>query len=259
MGRPYRQKNPPTQETCYHVWTQVVQQKFCIDPQDKERFLEILNILRETYFVEILNCKIMDNHVHLTLKVHVPLNVTVEELERRFKNLYPNRKFHPEKAEEYKAKWGDLSEFMKSLNERFAKYMNKKHGWKGHFWAERFKSSILRDEDAILNCLSYVDLNYTNATGVAPHDEPFYNGGIPYILSYNRNGLFNVNFIANLAQSISIPEYEAKVKKEFSNKFVFLSNYEREGYLKYLAFVYMRKAEILNQRKTWGKIGSIAQ
>ena len=267
MGRPPREKNDPHIETTYHTWTRVVQQKFYITPEDKEKFLEIIAHLQKTYFVELIEAKPMDNHVHVIIKIYVPEDVSIEELERRFKNLYPRQRFPRHKAQEYKEKWGDLSQFMKSLNERFAKYMNAKYGWKGHFWAERFGSNILADEEAVLNCLAYVDLNYANVSNMPPHTEPYYYGGIPYILqTQNAGNLFSISSIAKIANLIYLPEkYLQKIEHFFGDALDFLSPSDRRGYIKYLGFVYLRyqerdfmkKAKDLAKRGILGSLDAI--
>jgi len=245
MSRPPRQKNDPSEETIYHTWSQVVQQKFYIEEEDKEKFLEILAKLKKTFFVEIISCKVMDNHIHLEIKIYVPDDVTEEELERRFKNLYPDRRFPNHKAEEYKEKWGDLSKFMGSLKQRFSIYMNRKHGWRGHFWAERFGSNIQADENAALHCASYIELNHTKVSGIEPTAESPCYGGIPYILwTQNRGNFYSLKEITRLAQGIFIPEWEKRIEKRFGTYLEsFMSPEEKQGFVKYLAFVYMKNEE----------------
>ena len=48
---------------------------------------------------------------------------------------------------------------MKFLNEGIARKANKEDECTGHFWESRYKSQALLDEQAVLSCLAYIDLN----------------------------------------------------------------------------------------------------
>ena len=59
---------------------------------------------------------------------------------------------------------------MKVLNENIAKQANKEDKCTGHFWESRYKSQALLDEQAVLSCMAYVDLNPIRAV-MAPTPE----------------------------------------------------------------------------------------
>ena len=70
----------------------------------------------------------------------------VEEIRRRF-----TRRMH------------DLSEFMKSLLERFTKWFNRLHSRSGTLWEDRFKSVIVESGTAARTMAAYIDLNPVRA------------------------------------------------------------------------------------------------
>jgi hypothetical protein len=72
--------------------------------------------------------------------------VQVEEIRRRY-----TRRMH------------DLSEFMKSLLERFTKWFNRMHSRCGRLWEDKFKSVIVEDGTAARMMAAYIDLNPVRA------------------------------------------------------------------------------------------------
>jgi len=57
----------------------------------------------------------------------------------------------------------DLSEFMKSLLERFTKWFNRTHSRSGTLWEDRFKSVIVESGIAARTIAAYIDLNPVRA------------------------------------------------------------------------------------------------
>ena len=57
----------------------------------------------------------------------------------------------------------DLSEFMKSLLERFTKWFNRTHSRSGTLWEDRFKSVIVESGVAARTMAAYIDLNPVRA------------------------------------------------------------------------------------------------
>jgi putative transposase len=67
----------------------------------------------------------------------------------------------------YTRRMQDLSEFMKSLLERFTKWFNRTHSRSGTLWEDRFKSVIVDSGVAARTMAAYIDLNPVRAGMVA--------------------------------------------------------------------------------------------
>jgi putative transposase len=81
------------------------------------------------------------------------LELGMEQAERRREKI----------RSRYTRRMHDLSEFMKSLLERFSKWFNRKHSRSGHLWEDRFKSVIVEGGVAARTMAAYIDLNPVRA------------------------------------------------------------------------------------------------
>jgi hypothetical protein len=140
--------------------------------------------------VEVLTYCIMSNHFHVLIQIPRADSVSDAELLRRFKVLYPKPTKYQvtsfaeierllrvggEEAAEVRQKllvrMGDLSEFMKTLKQRFSIWYNRNHDNRvGTLWADRFKSVLVEGAGNPLQTMAaYIDLNPVRA-GLA--DDP---------------------------------------------------------------------------------------
>ena len=61
--------------------------------------------------------------------------------------------------EKYTTRMCDLSEFMKSIKQRFTQWYNSENGTKGTLWEGRFKSELVESGYAAQTVAAYIDLN----------------------------------------------------------------------------------------------------
>jgi REP element-mobilizing transposase RayT len=133
--------------------------------------------------VEVLTYCVMSNHFHVLLRVPGAVEVSDQELLRRYRVLYPKPtkyqtasisvlekqlKQGGEEAEAIRkgllARMGDVSEFMKAVKQRFSVWYNHSHERFGTLWAERFKSVLVEGQgNALQTMAAYIDLNPVRA------------------------------------------------------------------------------------------------
>jgi putative transposase len=141
-----------------------------------------MKALCDIFAVDIYAHAIMDNHYHIVLYVDpkAPQSWSNEEVAERWMQVYPSRldksenarqreltklalMDNPEKLAICRERLGDLSWYMRRLNEPLAKLSNQQDDCTGKFWEDRYKSQALLDEAAVISCMAYVDLNPVRA------------------------------------------------------------------------------------------------
>lgn len=106
----------------------------------------------------------MGNHYHVVVKFDGYRRITNQEAIERAMLLYPNntdwvKSLKGEQIKRLKKRLFSVSEFMRNVHGHYGRWFNKEFKRHGRFWADRFKSVLLEGEDAILNCIQYIDLN----------------------------------------------------------------------------------------------------
>jgi len=167
----------------YHCMTRTVNGELLFHDREKEMLRKMLWQVAEFCGAEILTYCVMSNHFHVLLRIPEQSLLSDTELMRRYKVLYPKpTKFQSastkvlesqlladgEEADEIRrklrARMGDVSEFMKTVKQRFSVWYNRNNNRYGTLWADRFKSVLVEGAGNPLQTMAaYVDLNPVRA------------------------------------------------------------------------------------------------
>ncbi|HHV72584.1 MAG TPA: transposase [Clostridia bacterium] len=114
----------------YHIILRGNERKsIFLAPEDRERFLETLQRMKDKYNFLIFAYCLMNNHVHLI--------------------IYDNG--------------NDISLIMKSINVSYAIYFNRKYKRVGHLFQDRYKSEIVDDDVYLIELSKYIHNNPVKA------------------------------------------------------------------------------------------------
>ena len=180
MARLPRLKESGGEDGWYHLYASVATRKgeYPLDNDScRRKFDELLRFYSDAYCCGISAYTILGNHWHLVCRFDKPRKLTKSELWDRALKFYPRSeeqlKFWSDlRWERFEKRIFDVSEFMRNMQAAFARWYNHSFGRKGRFWADRFKSTLLMDGQAVLDAMLYVDLNGVRA-GLAEKPEDF--------------------------------------------------------------------------------------
>ena len=167
----------------YHVMSRITERRFYLGAREKEHFRGMMRRVAEFSGVEVLTYSVLDNHFHLLIQVPERVDISDAELLRRMRLIYREGEVTQFERElmsvdeidaermrkRYLYRMYDLSEFMKTLKQRFAIWYNAEHGRTGHLWDDRFKSVLVEgggglDRPGVLWVMAqYIELNAVRA------------------------------------------------------------------------------------------------
>jgi len=144
-----------------------------------------IKALSAIFCIDICAYAVMSNHYHLVLKIDVDKakSLTQKDIISRWCQITKGHAVATKYMNgdalidgevilldgllaEWHERLSSISWFMRCLNEEIARKANREDECKGAFWEGRFKSQALLDEQALLACMMYVDLNPIRA-GIA--------------------------------------------------------------------------------------------
>ncbi|MGL5020191.1 MAG: transposase [Luteolibacter sp.] len=182
--------NSEEKPAIYHCLARVVDKRFAFSPADKEQFRIYMRMMENFSGCRVLAYCVMCNHFHLLLEIppRPKTSLSDEQLLKRLSALY-SKAFVATVAKELKEardvvaqgnavdgeayvqliherftyRMHDLSEFMKTLLQRFTRWHNTRMNRRGNLWEETFKSVIVQDGLASRTMAAYIDLNPVRA------------------------------------------------------------------------------------------------
>ena len=169
----------------FHAISRAVDGNNIFADTEKETFVRMMRAAAAFHQVEILTFCVMSNHFHIVMKVpqrpaafDLPLETVMERwqatvdegsfrtIQRQFARYRQNG--CEALIEAWRLRMLDrmfrLTEFMKSLKQRFTQWFNRRHGRRGTLWEGRYKHVIVEDAEAAMYTITtYVDLNPVRA------------------------------------------------------------------------------------------------
>ena len=167
----------------YHCISRVVDRRFVFEDAEREQFRMFMRMQENFSGCRVLSYCIMSNHFHILLEVPpVPDGgISDEELLKRLSAIQSEaivamvaRELAEARATgrdglvaeihaRFTYRMHDLSEFMKTLLQRFTRWFNRTHDRSGTLWEERYKSVIVESGVAARTMAAYIDLNPVRA------------------------------------------------------------------------------------------------
>jgi len=183
MPRPRRYLLSDSSISHYHCVSRVVDRNFVFGVHERDVFRKILRQVEAFSGVRVLTWTVLSNHFHVLLEVASPPPAPLSDAEilERCRALYSREQAEVIALEfddarrsggerlyrlraRYLARMWDLSEFMKTLKQRFSSWFNRQHARVGTLWESRFKSVLVEGSWAcLLKVAAYIDLNAVRA------------------------------------------------------------------------------------------------
>ncbi len=168
----------------HHVITRCNNKAFLIrNNPDFENYKRILKACKEKYGFLLHDYVIMNNHVHLLIKL--------EEIE-------------------------NISMIMHSINRWYARWYNELYERKGHFWEDRFYAELIKDDMQLLAAMRYIDLNPVR-TGLCKDPIEWHFSGARHYLKCEEDDLIDMP-----ETYINLGDSTAGRQKAYSNIFPIL-------------------------------------
>ena len=176
-------KDSAEKPAIYHCISRVVDRRFVFGDAEREHFRMFMRMQENFSGCRVLSYCVMSNHFHILLEVP-PMpegGISDEELLKRL-SATNSEAFVAVVAQElaearsqgrdewvaeihgrFTYRMHNLSEYMKTLIQRFTRWFNRTHNRSGTLWEERYKSVIVESGVAARTMAAYIDLNPVRA------------------------------------------------------------------------------------------------
>jgi len=164
----------------YHLRGQVAGSKGSYPFNDRENADKLLSTIRHytrLFCCQVVEWTIMGNHYHLVCLFEAFRKLSREELLAIAERFYSDSSYQPYKQwndaqwERFNRRLFNVSELMRNVQSRYARWFNRRHNRKGRFWADRFRST---ESDNMQETAFYVALNPVRAHLCGLPEEWFY-------------------------------------------------------------------------------------
>lgn len=184
----------------------------------REWIADKIKALTKVFAIDVAAYAVMSNHYHLILRIDQETAESWNSIEviERWNELFSKPviisrflkgecttssefKVVDEMIEKWRIRLMDISWFMRILNEFIAREANREDKITGRFWEGRFKSQALLDEQAVITCMAYVDLNPIRADIAKTPEESDYTSiqeRIQKAMTKKQQGCFLLPFYA---------------------------------------------------------------
>ena len=227
----------PDIHSFYHCISRVVEGRFIFAicegrSGEAEKFIALMRRLEAFCGVHVREYVIMANHFHLLCEVPEPRPLSQSEVLERIQAGYGSQRVRalqeqlarfseqPDGVElckrlldPYRKRMNDISIFIKELKGRFAQWFNRRHGRYGALWAERFKSVLLQDGQAVAAIAAYIDLNPVRAALCEDPKEYRYCGYAEALAKGTAAALEGIRVILGLPETTSPEQVAAEYRK----------------------------------------------
>lgn len=167
----------------YHCLSRVVDRRFVLGVDEREQFRKFMRIQENFSGCRVLSYCLMSNHFHILLEVP-PMprgGISDEVLLKRLASIQStafvagvalelqhareagNEAWAAEIHARHTYRMHSLSEFMKTLLQRFTRWFNRVHERSDTLWEQRYKSVIVESGIAARTMAAYIDLNPVRA------------------------------------------------------------------------------------------------
>jgi REP element-mobilizing transposase RayT len=207
---------------------------FPLEAFEKDFLLDLIKRMAGLFFTEVYGFSLMGNHFHLLVKMIPADRFSDEDVKVRLVNYYGEKRAPVDDGQLpfIRQKLASLSEFVREIKVNFTRFYNKRHGRKGYFWGDRFKSVIVESGETLVNCLAYIDLNPVRA-GIVERPEDYRWNSLGYhIQARNKDGFLSTDFGPVKCASLSHRELHRASLKPFN------ATSEKERVRRYRKYVY---------------------